>query len=84
MKTKDNGYLEKIIQNTEACDIPYELWDVENFKQFLPIYDLKCFAPAKTIDDEAFGLPTGGVVCGGVFFPTAGYVTDPQLSAHNL
>jgi len=84
MKTKDNGYLEKIIQNTEALGIPYELWDVEKIKQVLPIYDLKCFAPAKSVDDEAFGLPTGGELGGGVYFPTAGYVTDPQLSAHNL
>ena len=31
-----------------------------------------------------FGQPTGGRIEGGVFFRTAGYVTDPALSAHNL
>ncbi|HBK77682.1 MAG TPA: FAD-dependent oxidoreductase [Gammaproteobacteria bacterium] len=84
MKTKGNGYLEKIIQNIEALGIPYELWDDKKIKQVLPIYDLKCFAPAKPMGNEEFGLPTGGVLDGAVFFPTAGYVTDPQLSAHNL
>ena len=34
--------------------------------------------------DAGFGEPGSGTVESGVFFPTAGYVTDPQLSTHNL
>jgi sarcosine oxidase subunit beta len=36
------------------------------------------------MDDPAFGESNGGNVSSSVFFPTAGYITDPQLSAHNL
>ena len=84
MKTEGNEYLEKIIKNTQALGIPFEEWDRKQIKGSLPVYDLKQFAPAKCMDDPSFGLPTGGVIDGAVYFPTAGYVTDPQLATQNL
>ena len=36
------------------------------------------------MSDEGFGEPSGGELSGGVFWPTAGYISDPQLSTHNL
>jgi sarcosine oxidase subunit beta len=50
----------------------------------LPIYRMDRFSPAKRMDDPAFGEPTGGALKGGVYWPTAGYVTDPALSAQNI
>jgi len=84
MKTEQNGYLENIIANVAALDIPYENWDAERILKELPLYDLKKFAPAKRMDQPGFGEPTGGTVAGAVYFPTAGYVSDPQLATHNL
>ena len=45
---------------------------------------MQAYYPAKRPEDADFGAPTGGEVAGGVFFPTAGYVTDPALATHNL
>ena len=69
---------------SRALDCPYEEWDAERILERLPIYRLDRFAPAKRIGDDGFGEPTGGALDGGVFWPTAGYVTDPALSAQNI
>jgi len=68
----------------DELGIPYEEWDVDTLKKKLPHYDVTAFHPPRRTDDEGFGRPTGGHVPGAVFIPTAGYVNDPQLSAHNL
>lgn len=84
MCTDQNGQLRK---HTSICDelgIPYETWDADTISARLPIYDLNKFAPARRMDDPDFGAPTGGRIEQGIFFPTAGYITDPQQSTHNL
>ena len=50
----------------------------------VPHYDLRCFGPPRARDDERFGEPSGGEIEGAVFWPNGGYVSDPQLSTHNL
>jgi sarcosine oxidase subunit beta len=50
----------------------------------LRIADTDQFGPVKAVDDKNFGNSSGLSLRGSVFFPTAGYVNDPQLSAHNL
>ncbi|MCP4073625.1 MAG: FAD-binding oxidoreductase, partial [Hyphomicrobiales bacterium] len=50
---------------------------------YMPGADIRTYHPAKTIEDEGFGEPTGAAVAGAVFFPNGGYVNDPKLSAHN-
>lgn len=84
MKTELNGHLEKICANTAALGIPFEHWDAEKIRAELPVYDLKKYWPAKRLGDEDFAEPTGGEIEGGVMFPTAGYISDPQLATHNL
>ena len=84
MRTELNGYLDKIITNMDALGIPYELWDAATIKQRFPIYDLRQFAPVRRPDDADFGTPGAEEVKGAVFFPAAGYISDPQLSTHNI
>jgi len=84
METEANGYLEKHRGFCRDLGIPFEEWDAARVEERLPIYSMASFAPPKPMDDPEFGESNGGNVRGGVFFPTAGYVTDPQLSAHNL
>jgi sarcosine oxidase subunit beta len=84
LKTEGNGYLGPICANMDALSIPYEHWTPAEIKKRLPIYDLRCFAPPKRPEDADFGQPTGGLLVGGVFFPCAGYISDPQLATHNL
>ncbi len=84
MKTKENGYMASIMANMDALDIPYENWDTETLKQRMPHYDVSLFAPAKRPSDDGFGEPgSEGALDGAVFFPCAGYISDPQLATHN-
>ncbi|MEE8123580.1 MAG: FAD-dependent oxidoreductase, partial [Alphaproteobacteria bacterium] len=84
MKTEVNGSLRRIREIADQFAIPYEDWGPEAIIERLPIYDMQRFAPPKLPDDEGFCEPTGGTVEGAVFFPTAGYISDPQLATHNL
>jgi len=84
MKTKGNGYLNNVLENVRALSIPFEEWGEDKITQRLPGYDLRCYAPAKRMDDPEFGEPGAGRIAGGVFFPTAGYISDPQLASQNV
>jgi glycine/D-amino acid oxidase-like deaminating enzyme len=82
MKTEANGQLRAICRNMDALGIPWQDWGPEQIKERLPFYELGRFGPPKRPDDPAFGEAQGSLG-GGVFFPLAGYVNDPQLAAHN-
>jgi len=84
MKTPANGFLEKHMHFSGDLNCPYEEWSPDQITARLPIYDLRSYAPPKPADDPGFGADNGGAVPGGVFWPHAGYVTDPALSAQNL
>ncbi|NNF71158.1 MAG: FAD-binding oxidoreductase [Rhodobacteraceae bacterium] len=83
-KTESNGNLEKHMYNSGLLDCPFEEWTPEAIAERLPIYSLDSFAPARRLDDPDFGTPNGARLEGGVFWPKAGYVTDPALSCQNL
>lgn len=84
MKTPENGYLRGICANMTALGIPFAEWDRAELGHQLPGFDLRRFAPPRRPDDPSFGETTGEPLAGAVFFPTAGYVGDPQLAARNL
>jgi sarcosine oxidase subunit beta len=84
MKTKQNEFLQKHKSICSTLNIPFEEWDSCIIKKKLPLYNQESFAPVKRIDQDGFGEANGSSINSGVFFPTGGYVTDPQLSAHNL
>jgi sarcosine oxidase subunit beta len=84
MKTAGNGELAQVLTHVHSLGIPHEHWDPQHIRKALPFYDLRCFAPPKRMNDAGFGEPTGGEIVGGVFFPTAGYISDPQLATQNL
>jgi sarcosine oxidase subunit beta len=82
MKTEANRQLRPICRNMDRLGIPWEDWGAERIRARLPFYDLGRFGPPKRPDDPAFGDAAGGID-GGVFFPCAGYINDPQLASHN-
>ena len=82
MKTEANGQLRNVCRNMDALGIPWQDWGPEQIGERLPFYELGRFGPPKRPDDPAFGEPEGRLE-GGVFFPLAGYVNDPQLASHN-
>jgi|TARA_E500000081_G_scaffold107221_1_gene108920 sarcosine oxidase subunit beta len=84
MKTSSNGFMAKHTDNCRELGISFEDWSSEKIMERLPLYDLRGYHPAKRPNESGFGESTGGRVEGGIFFPTAGYVTDPALSSHNL
>lgn len=84
MKTQDNGFLEKHMENCRILDCPFEEWSPEKIVEKLPIYNLESFAPPRAKDDPDFCQPNGAKLTGGVYWPKTGYVTDPALSAQNL
>ncbi len=84
MKTEANGFLEKHMQNSAALNCPFEEMTSDQILGKLPIYSMDSFAPAKRMSDPTFGEPNGARMNGGVFWPNAGYVNDPALSAQNL
>ena len=83
-QTETNQYLKKVIGRAEELDIPFEYWNSPQIKSKLPIVDTHKYAPVKLPKDKNFGAHAGDDLQGAIFFPTAGYINDPQLSAHNL
>lgn len=84
MKTDANDHMARHIETSAALGIPHHEWDAADIKKRLPIYNLQGFAPVKTTDDPGFGHPNNTPLTGGVYWPNAGYVNDPALSAQNL
>ncbi len=84
MKTEANEFMAKHLDNSRRLNIPVEEWDAARIRDRLPVYALDSYAPARRLDDPAFGQPNGGHLTGGVYWPNAGYVNDPALSAQNL
>ena len=84
IKSEANGQLQKHMENSGILNCPFEDWSAQHIAEQLPIYNLQSFAPARAADDPEFGKPNGAYLQGGVYWPNAGYVTDPALSAQNL
>ncbi len=83
LETEANGYLKRARELMTAIGAPYEDLGPDQLRERLPMV-LDSFAPARRLEDEGFGEPNGGRMTGGVFFPTGGYINDPQLATHNL
>ena len=68
----------------EERGIPYEDWTLDELAQRMPILDHGRYGPPKRRDDPHFWDDPTGTITGALFAPDAGYVSDPQLSCHNL
>ena len=83
LKTTGGHHL-KVLPHFDSIGIPYEDWDEETFQSRLPELDLRRFGPPKRPEDEGFWDEPTERLEGGLFVPESGYVSDPQLAAHNL
>lgn len=84
MKTKENDHLKPAIRIMKTIGCPYEELTAEQVQDRLPLLNMNSYSPAKPPEHPDFGKPNGGTVSGAVFFPAGGYISDPQLSAHNV
>ncbi len=84
------AFLAAATGHMDTLGVPYERWDVAKVearaRAALGAFTLDSIGPTRRLDDPRFGErgSDGGRVRGGVFFPTSGYVSDPQLAARNL
>ncbi|MGD8881502.1 MAG: FAD-dependent oxidoreductase [Desulfobacterales bacterium] len=84
IKTKLNQYLKNVMTSLDDLGVGYEELNIEGIKKKVPFLDTRKYFPVKLPDDPDFGEPTGNAVEGAIFVPESGYITDPQLSTHNL
>lgn len=83
LKTKGHDH-QNVMQLYKKAGVKYEDWDLETLKARAPIYDTHSFWPPRPVEDPTFWDDPAEELEGAVFTPQSGYVTDPQLAAHNL
>lgn len=83
-KSPANEYLKKTMRLMDELRIPYEEWDFEQIQKRFPILDESSYYPPRRPDDPDFGKKTGGVLPGALYYTAGGFISDPQLSTHNL
>lgn len=77
----------RLAANFEAMDevgVAYSRLTPDQVLERLPGLNMESFGPPKLTDDPAFGMANPRPLAGGLFIRQAGYVSDPQLAAHNL
>ncbi|WP_350334451.1 NAD(P)/FAD-dependent oxidoreductase [Coralliovum pocilloporae] len=84
MKTPGNGNLASVAGIMDEIGCPYEELTAAEVREKLPMINTESFAPPKRPDDPLFNVPNDEPLHGAVFFPAGGYISDPQLAAHNL
>ncbi len=73
-----------ILEHHRKLDIPFEEWSLKTLQEKMPFLDLNAYYPPRRPGDEHFGESNGGKLAGAIFFPSGGYINDPQLSVHNV
>ena len=80
---EDNKYGTKLEEIANKIGIPYEVWTPAKIREMLPVMSPGHFHPARTADDLNFGKQQGELRYV-LFFPKAGYISDPILATQNI
>jgi sarcosine oxidase subunit beta len=75
---------DRILRLYDRVGVQYERWDLATLREKMPIYDTHSFWPPRPVGDSGFWGAPEKELTGAIFTPQSGYVTDPQLAAHNL
>ncbi len=78
------GHHDRFLPIFDDVGIPYERWDLDQLVARWPGIETGVLGPPRPIDDERSWADPTRPLEGAVFTPDAGYVSDPQLAAHNL
>ncbi len=81
---KPGGHHEKVIPLLAELDIPHEDWSLDDLIARFPAFDGSVFGPPKRPDDDRFWDEPSEELLGAVWTADSGYISDPQLSTHNL
>ncbi len=84
-KLQGEDHSKKSLKYFEEIGVEHEIWDLDKLKERMPIYSHDQYdGTTRPDDDDHFFDKTGKKIEGAVFTPGSGYVSDPQLSSHNL
>lgn len=77
----ESGKLPKLLSEV---GVEFESWDMDLVRQKIPIYADFDFSPPRRPADETFFDRPSQKLNYAIYTPSSGYMTDPQLAAHNL
>ena len=84
LKTEKNDRLRRVMASLDEVGVVYRELDTEGLAELLPAVDARRFGPPVTRSHERFGASVGPAVDGAIYVPESGYISDPQLSCHNV
>lgn len=84
LTTEGDDHWAKVRDLWVKLDIPFDSLDVDEVVERFPWIDLGLYGPPTRPDDPEFWKDAAGQMTGALFTPAGGYVSDPQLSCHNL
>lgn len=84
IKTPLNKNLVNVKRSLDELGIAYEDLDAEGIQKKMSLANPGSYFPAKLVEDPLFGQPAGQNVPGALYIPESGYISDPQLSTHNV
>jgi sarcosine oxidase subunit beta len=83
-KTERNKYLKNVCENLTDLEIEWEELTPAQIQERMPLFEPRKFWPPRRPEDPKFLDEPTEMIDGAIFTPLAGYVTDPQLSCHNV
>lgn len=78
------GHDEKVLRHYHDLGVEHEDWNTETLKERVPYFDVHAFWPPSRPEDESFSTTPDEELPGAIFTPDSGYMSDPQLTTHNL
>ena len=84
-KLEGEDHSNKCLKLFKEIGVEHEIWDLDKLKEMIPIYSHdKYNGTTRPDEDDHFWDKTGKKIEGAVYTPGSGYVSDPQLTSHNL
>ena len=83
-KTEKNKYLKYVMASLDELGVEYEDLVPSEIKAKFPFIDTRRYGPPVLSDNPRFAHPTGGEIKGAIYVPESGYISDPQISTHNV
>ncbi|MCG8639866.1 MAG: FAD-binding oxidoreductase [Desulfobacterales bacterium] len=84
IKSRDRDW-KKIASHWDTVGVPYEDWDARTLSDRLPIVSNKEYwPPSRPENDDSFFKDVDRLIEGALYCPSAGYMSDPKLSTHNV
>ena len=84
-KLQGEDHSKKCLKLFDEIGVEHEIWDLAKLKERMPIFSHDQYdGTTRPDEDEHFFDKTGKQIEGAVYTPGSGYVSDPQLSSHNL